>query len=30
MVMFIFIFIRFKKWQYGLGAVVALFHDVAI
>ena len=30
LVMFIFIFIRFKKWQYGLGAVVALFHDVAI
>jgi SecD/SecF fusion protein len=30
LVMFVFIFIRFKKWQYGLGAVVALFHDVAI
>ncbi len=30
LVMFIFIFIRFKKWQYGFGAVVALFHDVAI
>jgi len=30
LVMFIFIFIRFKKWQYGIGAVVALFHDVAI
>jgi len=30
MVMFVFIFIRFKKWTYGLGAVVALFHDVAI
>lgn len=30
LVMFIFIFIRFKKWQYGLGAVVALFHDVFI
>ena len=28
--MFIFIFIRFKKWQYGLGAVVALFHDVLV
>lgn len=28
--MFIFIFIRFRKWQYGLGAVVALFHDVLI
>ncbi|OFY86921.1 MAG: hypothetical protein A3F72_00780 [Bacteroidetes bacterium RIFCSPLOWO2_12_FULL_35_15] len=30
LVMFVFIFIRFKKWQYGLGAVVALFHDVAV
>ncbi len=30
LVMFIFIFVRFKKWQYGLGAVVALFHDVFI
>lgn len=30
LVMFVFIFIRFKKWQYGLGAVIALFHDVAI
>lgn len=25
--MFIYIFIRFKKWQYGLGATVAVFHD---
>ncbi|HNY75288.1 MAG TPA: protein translocase subunit SecDF [Bacteroidales bacterium] len=25
--MFIYIFIRFRKWQYGLGATVALFHD---
>jgi SecD/SecF fusion protein len=30
LVMFVFIFLRFKKWQYGLGAVVALFHDVFI
>ncbi|MDQ3045994.1 MAG: protein translocase subunit SecDF [Bacteroidota bacterium] len=30
LVMFVFIFIRFKKWQYGFGAVVALFHDVLI
>ena len=30
LVMFMFIFIRFKKWQYGLGAVIALFHDVLI
>lgn len=28
--MFLFIMIRFRKWQYGLGAVVALFHDVLI
>ena len=30
LVMFIFIFIRFKRWQYGLGAVAALFHDVLV
>ncbi len=29
-VMFIYIIVRFKKWQYGMGAVVALFHDVLI
>jgi SecD/SecF fusion protein len=29
-IMFIFILIRFQKWQYGLGAVLALVHDVAI
>ena len=28
--MFLYIFIRFRKWQYGLGAVVALFHDVLV
>jgi len=28
--MFLFIFIRFRKWQYGLGAVAALFHDVLV
>ena len=28
--MFIYIVIRFRKWQYGLGSVVALFHDVLI
>ncbi len=27
LLMFIYIFIRFRGWQYGLGAVVALFHD---
>lgn len=26
--MFIYILIRFKKWQYGLGATAALLHDV--
>ncbi|MBP7810552.1 MAG: protein translocase subunit SecDF, partial [Bacteroidia bacterium] len=30
LVMFIYIVVRFKKWQYGLGSVVALFHDVLI
>lgn len=24
---FIYIFIRFRRWQFGLGAVIALFHD---
>ncbi len=28
--MFIYIFIRFRNWQYGLGAVAALLHDVTI
>jgi SecD/SecF fusion protein len=28
--MFLFIFIRFRKWQYGLGAVVALLHDALV
>jgi SecD/SecF fusion protein len=28
--MFFYIFIRFRRWQYGLGAVVALFHDALI
>jgi SecD/SecF fusion protein len=26
--MFVYIFFRFKSWQFGLGAIVALFHDV--
>jgi len=26
--MFSYIFLRFKSWQFGMGAVVALFHDV--
>ena len=29
-IIFIYIAIRFKKWQYGLGGVVALFHDTLI
>ncbi|MFC2096522.1 protein translocase subunit SecDF, partial [Bacteroidota bacterium] len=28
--MFIYIFIRFRNWQYGLGAITALLHDVII
>lgn len=28
--MFLYIFVRFRRWQYGLGAVVALLHDVLI
>jgi len=28
--MFAYIVIRFRKWQYGLGSVLALFHDVLI
>ncbi|WP_185853272.1 protein translocase subunit SecD [Blattabacterium cuenoti] len=27
---FLYIFIRFKKWQFGLGAVVSLIHDSVI
>lgn len=30
LVMFIYIVFRFNRWQYGLGATVALFHDVTI
>lgn len=29
-VVFFYILIRFKKWQFSLGAVVSLFHDVVI
>jgi SecD/SecF fusion protein len=29
-VIFIYILIRFKGWQYGLGTLVALIHDVAV
>ena len=27
---FLYILLRFRRWQYGLGAVAALFHDVLI
>ncbi|MCB0704877.1 MAG: protein translocase subunit SecDF [Saprospiraceae bacterium] len=30
LLIFFYIFIRFSKWQYSLGAVTALFHDVLI
>ena len=30
LLMFIYIFIRFQRWQFGLGAVAALVHDVLI
>ncbi|MDN5201608.1 protein translocase subunit SecDF [Fulvivirgaceae bacterium BMA10] len=26
-VIFLYILVRFRKWQFGLGAIVALFHD---
>lgn len=26
-IIFLYIFIRFKRWQFGLGAIIALFHD---
>ena len=29
-IIFIYIAIRFKNWQYGLGGVVSLFHDTLI
>ncbi len=29
-VIFLYILLRFRKWQFSLGAVVALFHDVLI
>jgi SecD/SecF fusion protein len=30
LIMFFYIFFRFKNWQFGLGAAGALFHDVLI
>ncbi|MEC8286664.1 MAG: protein translocase subunit SecD, partial [Bacteroidota bacterium] len=29
-VIFIYIAFRFRRWQYGLGALVAMFHDVLV
>lgn len=29
-IIFVYIYIRFRKWQYSLGAIVALAHDVLI
>jgi len=29
-IMFVYIFVRFKNWQFGIGAIVALAHDVLI
>ncbi len=30
LVVFLYILLRFKKWQYSLGAVAAVFHDVLV
>src|SRR5690606_4389845 len=30
LIIFMYIVFRFKKWQFGTGAVVAMFHDVII
>jgi SecD/SecF fusion protein len=30
LVIFLYVLFRFKKWQFGMGALVALFHDVLI
>ena len=30
LMVFLYILIRFRKWQFGLGALAALFHDVLI
>jgi len=29
-VIFLYILFRFRKWQYGLGALLAMFHDVLV
>ena len=30
LIIFLYIFFRFRKWQYGLGALIAMVHDVLI
>jgi len=30
LIIFLYILFRFRKWQFGLGALVAMFHDVLI
>ncbi|MEM6342309.1 MAG: protein translocase subunit SecDF [Bacteroidota bacterium] len=30
LIIFFYILMRFRKWQYSLGAIAAIFHDVAI
>jgi SecD/SecF fusion protein len=30
LVIFLYIFLRFRNWQFGVGAVIALFHDSVI
>ena len=29
-IIFLYILLRFRKWQYGLGAIAAIFHDVIV
>ncbi|MCB0494937.1 MAG: protein translocase subunit SecDF [Cyclobacteriaceae bacterium] len=29
-VIFLYILVRFRKWQFGLGAIIALFHDTLV
>ena len=29
-IIFLYIVVRFRKWQFGLGAIIALFHDTLI
>jgi SecD/SecF fusion protein len=29
-IIFLYILLRFKRWQYGVGALIAMFHDVLV